>query len=185
MKFPNSFNIETDRFKLSPIREADIESVFETMNSRGTADIISFLKWPMNLEQATSWCRRSEKGFNEQRELLFLARSKLDATPVGCIFIYISSDLRTGEVGYWVSENWQGCGSASEMLKAVIDFAFYKCDLSRLVATAAFENPISLRILQKFGFYLIGQKNLPTAKGTILTCHLLELQRKEDIINGR
>ena len=122
MNFPNNLVIEIDRFKLSPIQEADIEAVFETMNSRGTADIISFLKWPMNLEQAASWCRRSEKGLNEQREFLFLARSKLDATPVGCISIHISSDLRTGEVGYWVSENWQGRGCASEMLKIDIGF---------------------------------------------------------------
>jgi [ribosomal protein S5]-alanine N-acetyltransferase len=167
-------DLETNRFRLSLISKKDVDAVFETMNSRPTADIISFLKWPMTKDQASSWCARSEKGWAEKKEYLFLARNKEDGSPVGCISLHLEH-ANTGEVGYWVSEKWQGVGCATELLKAIIDLAFNTFDLSSLIATASVENPISLHVLQKQGFTIIGKKDLPTAKGTILHCHLLEL----------
>lgn len=173
----NAIIVESTRFRLTLIREADVEAVFTTMNCRKTADIISFLQWPMTLEQAANWCKKSEKGIAEQNEFLFLAKDKTDSAPVGCISLHHGEE-QTSEVGYWITENWQGCGCASELLQTVIDFAFKQRHLSKLVAAAALQNIVSLRVLQKNGFSIIGQKFLPTAKGTILTCHALELKNE-------
>ena len=82
------------------------------------------------------------------------------------------------EVGYWVTESWQGKGCATEMLKAMIKVAFEVCGVTKVVATAAIGNPASLRVLENQGFRIIGRKELPTVKGTILICDLLELNRK-------
>ena len=167
--------VETERFILTPIQAGDLEAVFETMNSRKTADIISFLKWPITQEQAMSWCERSVKGLATGKGFVFLARDKKAASPVGTIGLFMTEDPEVGEVGYWITENWQGQGVASEILKSIIAFASQK-GLSKLIATAAIENPISLRVLEKQGFKIVGTKELPTAKGKPLTCHLLELK---------
>lgn len=84
------------------------------------------------------------------------------------------------EVGYWVTQSWQGKGCATEMLRAMIKVAFEVCGIKRLLATAAIGNPASLRVLENQGFQIIGRKELPTAKGTTLICHLLELNKKEE-----
>lgn len=171
--------IETVRFKLSLIQREDVDAVFETMNSQKTADIITFLKWPITQNQAANWCEKAENGFQEQKEFLFLVRNKEDLSPVGCVSLHIKEDPDTCEVGYWVSENWQGKGCATEMLRAMIELAFHKGNFLRIIATAAIENPASLHVLQKQGFQIIGSKDLSTTKGTILKCHLVELRRND------
>lgn len=172
-----SYIIETERLKLSLIQQNDLDAVFETMNSKKTADIISFLNWPMTKQQAALWCDRSVKGFEKQTDFLFLARDKNNISPIGCICLLLSEDKHEGEIGYWVTEKSQGLGFATEMLKAIVDLAFNTLCLKTVLATAAIENPESLRVLEKQGFRIIGFKDLPTAKGTILKCHLLSKVR--------
>lgn len=178
-KISQSFSIETERLKISLIRSEDVSLVFETMNSQKTAEIISFLKWPMTLSQAASWCERAVKGFEAQTDFLFLVRNKKDSFPVGCICLLKKEEPHVMEVGYWVTEHWQGKGCASEMLKAMINVAFEVCGATKLIATAATGNPASLKVLENQGFRIIGKKELPTVKGTTLICHLLELQKNK------
>lgn len=177
-KIPDSFIVKTDRFNISLIRLEDVSLVFETMNSKKTAEIISFLKWPITLDQAISWCERAVNGLRTQTDFLFLVRNRTDSSPVGCICLLRKEEPDVMEVGYWVTESWQGKGCATEMLKAMIKVAFEVCGVTKVVATAAIGNPASLRVLENQGFRIIGRKELPTVKGTILICDLLELNRK-------
>ncbi len=169
--------LQTPRFHLFLIQKKDVQDVFQTMNNKNTADTITFLKWPITVEQAAAWCEKAVQGFKEQKEFLFIAKDKENGSPVGCISLHCKEEPDMGEIGYWVAESFQGKGVASEILKAMIDFGFLDRKLLRLTATAALENFASLRVLEKQGFKRIGFKDLPSAKGTTLTCHLLELRR--------
>lgn len=174
MKSMSDYSIETNRFILSLIQEKDADDVFAIMNDKATADIISFLKWPITMEQAEHWCQRSLKGFAHGNEFLYIARAKENHKPVGCISVHSTSEPQVAEVGYFVNKDYQGKGCATEMLKAIIHFALKLSKVSILRATAAFENVVSSHILTKEGFVLIGTKDLPTAKGTTLHCQLYE-----------
>jgi ribosomal-protein-alanine N-acetyltransferase len=180
MNLPKTLTLETERFTLSPLKKEDEDAVFVTMNCPTTAHIISFLKWPMTLDQASALCSKSVTGFAWKRGFICLARNKEDSSPVGCIGLGLAdNDCKAAEVGYWVTENWQQRGCATEMLKAVIDFAFKPpCNLSRLTGVVAYENHISKRVLEKQGFQIVGSKVLRTAKGTNLSCHVYELKNK-------
>lgn len=177
MHIPLSFVKETKRFNISLIQLEDLSEVFETMNSQKTAETISFLQHPMTITQAEKWCQKALQGYNTQTDYLFLVRDQKTASPVGCICLLRAKENDVMEVGYWVTESWQGKGCASEMLQAMINVAFEEFGSTKLIATAAFDNPTSLRVLQKQGFQIIGSKELPTAKGTQLVCHLLELHK--------
>lgn len=177
-----SFTKETKRFIISLIQSEDLPFVFETMNSQKTAEIISFLQWPMTLSQAEKWCQKAISGHKAQTDFLFLVRDRKIASPVGCICLLKAIESDAMEVGYWVTETWQGKGCATEMLKAMIEVAFEEFCVTKLIATAATGNPASLRVLEKQGFQIIGIKELPTAKGTPLICHLLELQKNLTIL---
>jgi ribosomal-protein-alanine N-acetyltransferase len=170
----HDYTLETERFVMTLIHDSDAQDVFTVMNDRQTAEIISFLIWPVTMEQAESWCERSIRGFAEKKEFLFIARSKSDHRPVGCISLHGTNEPNIAEVGYMVTKDCQGQGCATEMLKAIIPFAFRLSRVSFLRATAAFENEVSSHILKKQGFVLIGKRDLPTAKDTILHCHLYE-----------
>lgn len=172
-----SFIKETERFIISLIQPKDLSLVFETMNSKKTAEIISFLQWPMTLSQAENWCKKALNGLKSQTEFLFLVRDRNDAPPVGCICLLKTKEPDALEVGYWVTENQQGKGCASEMLNAMIEVAFEVCGVNKLIATAAIGNHGSLKVLEKNGFKIIGMKELATVKGTALLCHLLELNK--------
>jgi RimJ/RimL family protein N-acetyltransferase len=173
----DTYTIETIRLVLRLIKKPDLNAVFDTMNSQRTAEIISFLTWPMTIEQAENWCQRSMSGLANKSDFMFIARKKNNHLPTGCISIHLQKEPSTGEVGYWVSEKQQGIGIASEMLQAVIEFAFTQLKLTKLIATAAHVNIPSQKMLLKYGFRVIGEKNLNTAKGTTLSCKLFELTR--------
>lgn len=173
-----SFIKKTERFIISLIQSEDLPLVFETMNSQKTAEIISFLQWPMTLSQAEKWCQKAINGYKTQTDFLFLVRDQKKTSPVGCICLLRAKETDAMEVGYWVTETWQGKGCATEMLQAMIEVAFEEFGTTKLIATAAKGNPASLRVLEKQGFQIIGVKELSTAKGVPLMCHLLELHKK-------
>lgn len=174
----NFFRKETEQFVISLIQPEDLDPVFETMNSQKTAEIISFLQWPMTRSQAEKWCQKAISGHKAQTDFLFLVRDRKSDSPVGCICLLSAKERDAMEVGYWVTEIWQGKGCATVMLKVMIEGAFEELGVTKLIATAAIGNPGSLRVLEKQGFQIIGVKELPTAKGTPLICHLLELYKK-------
>lgn len=175
--FTKSFTKETERLILSLIQLEDLPLVFETMNSQSVAEAISFLHWPMTQSQAKKWCLKSENGLKTQTEFLFLAKDRNTGSPVGCICLLRTKDLHAIEVGYWISESWQSKEYASEMLRAMTEVAFEVIGATLLIATAAIGNPDSLKVLERQGFQIVGKKEVPTAKGDSLTCHLLELKK--------
>jgi len=58
------------------------------------------------------------------------------------------------EVGYMLLPEYWGKGFASEMLRYVVEFARLKYPGVELTGIVDPENPASIRVLEKFGFYL-------------------------------
>ncbi len=156
---------ESDRLIFSIIGKKDLEDVFNTLNSRKTAEIISFLSWPMTREQAQWWCDKSEKGIASGQEYLFIAHDKKSGTPVGCIGVHRQKDERYAELGYWIAEPMQKQGFATEMTKAVTQYALDVLDIDELFATTLPENESSGRVLEKSDFAFDGKKNVISMDG--------------------
>jgi [ribosomal protein S5]-alanine N-acetyltransferase len=167
---------ESDRLRFTVITKAHASEVFDTLNYQKTAEMISFLTWPMTLEQAQSWCQKSEEGIKSHREFLYLAHSKKTNEPVGCICLLIEDDTTKAEIGLWIAEPWQGKGIATEMIRAIAEFAFQHLQLKKLIAKVAKQNPASRRAVEKIGFVSIGHEQKPTAKGTTLEMTVFELR---------
>jgi len=56
------------------------------------------------------------------------------------------------QIGYWLSEKFNGKGYASKALKALVKFGFEVFDLHRIEATTATTNESSIRLLERVGF---------------------------------
>jgi RimJ/RimL family protein N-acetyltransferase len=72
---------------------------------------------------------------------------------VGTVGLTITGDpeQERGELGYWIGVPYWNKGFATEAARAVVDFAFARRHLHRLVAHHFSENPASGKVLEKEG----------------------------------
>ncbi len=150
--------IKTDRLTLSLIKNDDVESVFETLNNETVANALNLFSHPMTMEQAKSWCQKSEAGIKNQTDFMFLAKNE-QGENVGHIGIHIEEN-KIAEIGYWVSKPFQGQGFASEMVKSICKFGFNNFDLETLYASTSIGNEASSNVLLKNNFMYVGVKNI-------------------------
>ena len=166
----------TKRLTYSLITADDVDDVFTTMNSRETAEIISFLHWPMTREQARSWCQKSVEGAQNKTDYMFLTYH--NNQPAGYIGLH-DQDKEAGcaEIGYWVAENYKGQGIATEMTKGIVHFAFNDLGFRELFATTAHGNAASENVLIKAGFVESGSKDVPLPDGSLRPSKLFTLKK--------
>ena len=65
----------------------------------------------------------------------------------------------SAELGYWIGEEYQGQGYATEACKILIKRAFNDLKIERIFATYKKENFASKRVLEKLGFKYFSQLN--------------------------
>ncbi|MBM4167905.1 MAG: GNAT family N-acetyltransferase [Ignavibacteria bacterium] len=63
---------------------------------------------------------------------------------------------RSGEIGYWLAEPYQGKGIMTEACRALVDFGFGKLALHRIVIRCATGNRRSCRVPERLGFRFEG-----------------------------
>ena len=78
---------------------------------------------------------------------------------VGGIGIELLTDVqrRSGEIGYWLGEEFWGQGIATAAVRSMTDYAFSTYDVCRIQATVFEWNPASMRVLEKAGYALEGR----------------------------
>ncbi len=59
---------------------------------------------------------------------------------------------RMTELGYWISEGFEGKGLVTKTCRVLIDYAFNELGLNRIVISCAAENQKSCAIPEKLGF---------------------------------
>lgn len=77
---------------------------------------------------------------------------------VGGIGIMLKGDIfrHSGEIGYWLGEEYWGRGIVTEAVIAMTQYAFSYFDLNRISAGVFEWNPASMRVLQKAGYQFEG-----------------------------
>lgn len=88
-----------------------------------------------------------------------------DNIVIGCVELLIHPDTNhwwgdeSAELGYWIGEQYQGRGYATEASKALIKRAFDDLNIKQIFATYKCENIGSKRVLEKLGFRFYSQLN--------------------------
>lgn len=81
-----------------------------------------------------------------------------DDIPIGCAELLIHPDGNhwwgegSAELGYWVAQEYQKNGYATEACRALIKRAFDELSINQIFATYKKENHASKRVLEKLGF---------------------------------
>jgi ribosomal-protein-serine acetyltransferase len=75
---------------------------------------------------------------------------------VGAIGLSVERGAREAEVGYWLSEEFQGRGIVSRATRCLVRFSFIDLGLNRVVVNCAVDNTRSRAIPERLGFQFGG-----------------------------
>lgn len=143
-------------FKLREWKETDIESVAYYANNKKVADnlrnVFPFPYTMADSEFFVKMCMNADKSKD-----LYLT-IEVDGKAVGSIGVFKQNDVysKSGELGYWLGEEYWGKGIVSEAVKQICEIAFEKLDLIRIFAEPYAYNMGSKKVLEKAGFELEG-----------------------------
>jgi len=105
----------------------------------------------LTLAEVTKRMKSSIKN-QGKTQVSFYALLKDNNYLIGSAGLAINSFNNSAELGYAVDYNYWGKGYCTELVKAVLDFAFTKTNLHRIYATPAVKNIASCKVLEKCGF---------------------------------
>ena len=143
-------------FILRKWKESDAESIAQNANNEKIAgNLRNVFPYPYTIEDAKSFidmCINTD----ESKNLLYAI--EINGKAVGSIGVFVKDDVycRSGEIGYWLGEDYWGKGIMSEAIRRTCTEAFKRFDIIRIYAEPYAYNTGSRKALEKAGFSLEG-----------------------------
>lgn len=162
----------TDRLRLRPFREADIDRMVEPLNDEAVARTTLLLPHPYERKDAEEWLGTHEETFRSGRGEVYAIARRDDDQLVGSIDIRINAEYRCAEIGYLIYRAHWGHGYASEAARRLVQHGFEDLDLIRIHAHHFAGNEASGRVLQRCGMRFEG----------VLRQHVHRWGRQQDLV---
>ena len=150
--------LKTERLTLRPFRPEDSADLHRLINDFNVAKMLELVRFPYERDLADTWVAAAIRdlasgaayhlaitGDEDQREVL-----------AGAVGITVDRATRTGRLGYWVGQRYWGHGVATEAARRLTAWAFANLEITRIVASAADDNPASAAVLRRIGFRQTG-----------------------------
>lgn len=143
-------------FKLREWKIEDISDVaYYANNKKIAANLRNVFPYPYTLQDAKEYVQSCIEKKDEGQ----ICRAVIvDNHAVGSIGIFCGIDVyeRSGELGYWLAEEFWGKKIMTEAVKQICQMAFEKFNIIRIYAEPFAYNIGSRRVLEKAGFTLEG-----------------------------
>ncbi len=167
-------------FELRKWQLDDIEDVaYYANNPHIAANLRNVFPYPYTLEDARGYIQFCIEASEKQQ----ISRAiRVAGRTVGSISISCGTDVyeKSGELGYWLAEEFWGKGIMTEAVKDICQKAFEKFDILRIYAEPFAHNQGSRKVLEKAGFSLEGiMKNGVYKNGKIFDYCMYALLREE------
>ena len=105
-----------------------------------------------------------------------------DSKVVGSIGVFRQENIhrQTGELGYYIAEEYWGKGIMTEAVKQICAYVFDKSDMIRIYAEPFAYNAASCRVLEKAGFQYEGTlRNNAVKNGKVIDMRMYSLLKTE------
>lgn len=105
-----------------------------------------------------------------------------DSKVVGSIGVFRQENIhrQTGELGYYIAEEYWGKGIMTEAVKQICTYVFDKSDMIRIFAEPFAYNAASCRVLEKAGFQYEGTlRNNAVKNGKVIDMRMYSLLKTE------
>ncbi len=156
----NYISISTERLRLQPIQESDIDEIYATLSAH--PELCHFLTFdPPNSRKDTAEFVLHTLSQMPEKEVVWAVRLH-DGTFVGLIGLHnikrkvLAWQIDGAELGYWLAPEFQGKGFGAEMVEAVIAEGFARLKLHKISARYVLGNTRSTKLLKKLGFQEVG-----------------------------
>ncbi|WP_161981509.1 GNAT family N-acetyltransferase [Aurantiacibacter suaedae] len=134
---------------LRPIFPEDWRELFASIADKRVVRMLASAPWPYTVEDARSFCDQPRRA----DEMLFaITLPGEDGAPlIGTIGLAPAEPETAHELGYWIAPSHQRRGYGSEAVGAVLATA-RALGVSEATAGHFVDNPVSGKVLQKWGF---------------------------------
>ena len=105
-----------------------------------------------------------------------------DSKVVGSIGVFRQENIhrQTGELGYYIAEEYWGKGIMTDAVKQICAYVFDKSDMIRIFAEPFAYNAASCRVLEKAGFQYEGTlRNNAVKNGKVIDMRMYSLLKTE------
>ena len=142
---------------LRQLEESDATEIFNTINSQRKylGKWLPFVEYTKKLKDTKNFVDSVVNAPQERFEYVFTIRKHNEFS--GLIgFKDTDHENRKTEIGYWLSEKFQGQGLATKSVAQLCNFAFQKLDMNRIQIKCAVGNTPSANIPKRLNFKLEG-----------------------------
>lgn len=167
-------------FLLREWRKEDAPIIAKAANNPNiAANLRNTFPYPYTLEDANWYVNDCilKEGKNQITRAIVV-----DGEAVGSIGIFVMSDVyeKSGELGYWLSENYWRKGITSHTVRGICREAFKQFDIVRIFAEPFEDNAGSRGVLEKAGFTYEGtMRNGVYKNGKIHSYCMYSILREE------
>lgn len=145
--------LETMRLRLRPLERSDAPAIQNGAGLREIADTMISLPHPYPAGESERYIQRQLSEREAGRSATFTIGSKAEGRFYGLVEVRdIDREHSQGELSFWLTLDAWGKGYMSEVVQAVVKYAFENLFLNRLFAYHMLRNPASGRVLEKNGF---------------------------------
>ncbi len=175
----------TDRTVVRRFRENDGQALYELLRDNHTRLLDHFprlLHRLKNPEEAEFFVRRKLAAWVLQEEYAFGLWENKSAALIGMLRIFhIDWTLPLAKVDFFVDQAFSGRGLMTEALGRLVEFAFDRLELEKLVLRTAMDNFPSQRLARKCGFRREGDLRAEQRRegGELIDVMLFGLTRSE------
>jgi 8-oxo-dGTP diphosphatase len=150
--------VETARLRLRPLALSDASVIERLAGDWEIARFTAHIPHPYPKGGAAPWIEETWAEAGAGKKVVAAIERLADGQLVGCIELDMTPGNGTGSLGYWIGRPYWGSGIASEAGAAMMKLGFGPLGLSRVEATAVPANRRSIRVQEKLGLALIGER---------------------------
>lgn len=146
--------IDTPRLRLRPVRAADAERIATFLADPDITRMLARVPFPYTLEDAQDWLEHAD---GEDSWPVAITQPA-DGVAIGLVSI----ERRQGghHLGYWLGRYYWNRGFMSEAVSGLAERFFDRSGGATLHSGAFTDNPASLRVLQRLGSKITGQREI-------------------------
>lgn len=150
--------LENDRVSLRALEPSDVDIIYEWENDTDVW-LVSSTQVPYSKDLIEKYIQSAYQDIYTIKQLRLVIDAKDIDVPVGTIDFYdFDPNNRRAGVGIIIAPQYRKKTYASEALERLIDYGFQVLNLHQIYASISIDNVASLKLFQKCGFKITGQR---------------------------
>ena len=157
--------IKTERLILRPLTLSDLNTAHEYA---GDAEHTRYMVYLPNdtIQETEYFLQKVASEWEKETPRYYEFAITLDGRHIGAVSVYLSEDMKTGELGWIINKKHQGNGYVTEAAMAMLNFSRSTLKTDKIIACCDYRNAASRRVMQKIGLVLESDKGTRRYKGS-------------------